>query len=105
MFDRYYRFVMDPSENPLKDLRPAQKFQVMTYLSLMWTGIFTGATGAYVWYDELLIGHALILLGIFSTTYVFRRAQLAQLHSVVKTHRDFPRTDGSARYDDLWGSN
>lgn len=75
MLMRYYRLVMDPNFNALNKLHPAQKFQVMTYLSLMWTGLFTAATGAYVWYDELLLGHAFILIGIFTTTYVFRRLQ------------------------------
>lgn len=105
MITEYYKIVMDPSVNPLKDLKPVQKYQIMTYLSLMWTGLFCAATGAYFWFDELLIGHAFVLTGTFITMIVFERAQTHQRPEIVKTHRDYPRADGTAKYDDIWGSD
>ena len=38
-----YRAVMDPSINPLRNAPPAQRFQLMLYLSIMWTTIFCAA--------------------------------------------------------------
>ena len=74
-----YTAVMDSSVNPLKHLPPAQRFQAMLLLSIMWTTIFCTAAGAWLWYGELLLAHILVLLGIFVTWLVFRRARNAKL--------------------------
>ena len=90
--------VMDDEQNPLQTLPPIHRFQIMTFLSMMWTTIFCTAIGAWYFYGELLVGHTLVLLGIFATAGVFRSAGQSP-----KTYRDYPRSDGSARYDDIWG--
>lgn len=92
-----YRSIMDSDKNPLKNLHPAQRFQIMVFLSVMWTTIFCAGAGAWLWYGELIIGHVLLALGIFATSWTFYRA------SNVATYRDQPREDGTARYDDVWG--
>ena len=45
-----YRAVMDSSVNPLRTLPAAQRFQLMLFLSIMWTNIFCLSAGAWIWY-------------------------------------------------------
>jgi len=92
-----YRLVMDSDKNPLSTLPPAQRFQIMTYLGLMWTVVFCTAFGAWYWFGELAIFHILVALGFVITGLTFRSAQKNG------RHRDHPREDGTARYDDVWG--
>lgn len=70
-----YRTVMDSEKNPLKDLPPAQRFQAMVILSLMWAAIFCSAAGAWIWYGEIVAAHVLLALGAFITGYTFRTAE------------------------------
>lgn len=69
-----YRAVMDPGVNPLRRLPPAQRFQVMVYLSIMWTLIFCVGTGAWLWYGELVLFHVLVAFGALITGTTFHRA-------------------------------
>jgi len=94
-----YRAVMDSDVNPLKHLPPAQRFQIMVYLSIMWTTIFCAGSGAWLWYGELIVLHVLVAFGVLATGFTFRRA------SRVKTYRDHPADDGTTRYDDVWAAS
>jgi hypothetical protein len=96
-----YRTVMDSDRNPLRHLPPIRRFQIMVYLSMMWTAIFCTSAGLWYLYDELLIGHVLVAMGVFITSQTFRRAD--KQATVAVTYRDQPLRDGSARYDDVWG--
>ena len=60
--------------NPLRNLPPAQRFQVMIFLSVMWTTIFTASMTLWVWYGELMTAHILLALGTLITGYTFRLA-------------------------------
>lgn len=93
-----YRLILDSSKNPLRVLPPPQQFQVMTYLGLMWTVIFCAAFGTWYWLGGLVLSHVLLALGFAITGWTFRSAQK------MIGHRDYPREDGTARYDDLWGA-
>ena len=93
-----YRSIMDSERNPLNTMPPAQRFQVMVVLSLMWTSIFCTAASAWFWYGELIAVHVLLALGVAITGMTFRAAPKAE------TYRDHPKTDGTARYDDVWGA-
>jgi fatty-acid desaturase len=93
-----YRAVMDSNYNPLRNLPPAQRFQIMAFLSMMWTTIFCAFAGAWIWYGELMVGHLLVALGFLVTGITFHRA------NSTATYRDQPREDGTARYDDVWGA-
>ncbi len=95
-----YRSIMDADVNPLKNLPPAQRFQLMVSLSVMWTTIFCAGAGAWIWYGELIVLHLLVALGVVVTSLTFRRAARAERG----TYRDHPRLDGTARYDDVWGA-
>ena len=97
LIKRNYALIMDTDKNPLFALPPAQRYQAMIYLSIVWTAVFCVSFGAWYWYGELLIAHVLFALGALITGLKFRSA------SVVKTYRDYPLKDGTARYDDVWG--
>lgn len=94
----WYRTVMDSERNPLRALPPAQRFQIMVVLSLMWTVIFCAAADAWIYSGELVTAHLLLAMGTLITSYSFRSAR------GVKTYRDHPLKDGTARYDDVWGA-
>ncbi|WP_411819942.1 hypothetical protein ABFZ85_00035 [Hyphococcus formosus] len=95
---RIYNSVMDSEKNPLSNLPKAQRFQLMTYLSIMWTTIFCFGLGYWAIYGQLIVLHVLVALGASFTGFTFYNARR-------KTHRDkFKRDDGTARYDDLWGA-
>jgi len=93
-----YHSVMDSDRNPLRHLPPAQRFQAMAFLSIMWTTIFCAVAGAWFWYGELVIGHILLAFGVVVTGFTFRNAENA------RSYRDHPMNDGTARYDDVWGA-
>ena len=92
-----YNSVMNSEENHLRVLPAAQRFQIMTYLSLMWTTIFCIGTGYWFLYGTLIMGHLAVALGIATTVWTFRNAKKSGIY------RDFTREDGTARYDDVWG--
>ncbi len=93
-----YRLVMDSDLNPLRDLPAVQRFQVMLYLSIMWTTIFCAIAGTWVLYSELMVAHVLIAVGFLVTGLAFHQAKRAA------SYRDQPLHDGTARYDDVWGA-
>lgn len=92
-----YRAIMDADVNPLRNMRPAQRFQTMLFLSVMWTTIFSATAGTWAIYGELMVGHVLIALGFAVTGITFHRANRSA------TYRDCPAKDGTTRYDDVWG--
>jgi hypothetical protein len=68
-----YALIMDADKNPLMILPPAQRFQIMVYLSLMWTTIFCAAFGIWIWYGQILAFH-MLSLGIAVTGMTFEIA-------------------------------
>lgn len=70
-----YNLVMDADENALSPLPPAQRFQIMIYLSVMWTTIFCAAAGAWFLYGYLMVGHVLVVLGLAVTGWVFHTSR------------------------------
>ena len=71
---QWYKFIMRSEINPLRNLPPAQRFQVMIFLSIMWTTIFTASMTLWVWYGELMTAHILLALGTLITGSTFRLA-------------------------------
>jgi hypothetical protein len=70
----FYKSVMDSNINPLKNLPPIQRFQVMVYLSFMWTTIFCAGACAWFWYGELIVLHLMVAAGFLVTAFTFRSA-------------------------------
>ncbi len=69
------RVVMDPGLNPLATLPPAQRFQTMVVLSVMWSTIFCAFAGLWFYYGAVVLAHLLVLLGIAATGFTFRSAR------------------------------
>jgi hypothetical protein len=93
-----YDVVMDDNKNPLQRLPKAQRFQIMVFLSVMWSTVFCLAIGSYAYWGELLLGHVALATGVLLTGLTFRQVNK-------RTHRDLYRgKDGTANYDDIWGS-
>ncbi|MGB0575120.1 MAG: hypothetical protein ACPGPC_03050 [Alphaproteobacteria bacterium] len=70
-----YSIVMDESKNPLQSLPKPQRFQVMVFLSLMWTTVFCVAIGSYTYWGELVAGHLAVALGVALTGLTFHSAR------------------------------
>jgi hypothetical protein len=101
MLTNAYDVVMNDDRNPLSTLPKTTRFQIMTALSFLWSALFTVSIGAYMLFGPTVIAHLAVLVGIFFTADIFRRANDRTMH-----HRDAMRNpeDGTARYDDLWGA-
>lgn len=92
-------YLMDEKKNPLRRLPHVQRFQIMSVLGLMWTLIFCISTGAWLWFGHLAVAHVLFAGGFLVTGLTFWSADKRG-----RTYRDYPRKDGTARYDDVWGA-
>ena len=101
MIRQMYDAVMDPQTNPFRALPPKVRLHYMMILSYMWSAVFTIWVGAPMLFGPAVIGHIAILIAIFFTAEVFRRAREQAV-----SHRDRMRDtrDGTALYDDLWGA-
>lgn len=92
-----YELIMDENKNPLQGLPKAQRFQIMVFLSAMWTTVFCLAIGSYAYWGELVLGHVALGSGVLITALTFRTVRR-------RTHRDLYRgKDATAKYDDVWG--
>jgi hypothetical protein len=91
----WFELVMNSERNPLRHFAPPQRFQIMCVLSVMWTTIFCTAFGLWFLYGELIVGHLLLALGTLITGTTFQQARR------VATYRSYPKSDGTARYDDV----
>lgn len=92
-----YDVVMDDSKNPLQRLPKVQRFQIMVFLSVMWSTVFCLAIGSYAFWGTLVLGHVALASGVLITGLTFRAVKK-------RTHRDlYQNKDGTAKYDDVWG--
>ena len=66
---------MSPNKNPLRHLPKIVRFQFMTTLAFMWSLIFTLWIGSIAYFGPSVIIHLLILIGVFFTADVFRKAK------------------------------
>jgi hypothetical protein len=68
-----FEVVMNENKNPLQRLPKAQRFQIMVFLSCMWTTVFCLAIGSYGYWGELLLGHVSLAAGVLITGVTFRQ--------------------------------
>jgi hypothetical protein len=94
---------MDEERNPLQKLPKTTRFQIMVSLAYMWCAIFCLGVGSYVLFGVSLALHTLLLVGIFTTTYIFERANKQQIISPRNSYKD--KKDGGVMYDDIWGGS
>ena len=97
-----YEVVMNPELNPLRGLPKIVRFQFMSALALMWSIVFSVWSGMVALVGPSMVVHILLLLGVFFTADVFRRATCKNRVDHRAKYRD--PSDGCARYDDLWGA-
>ena len=72
----WFLALMDSSRNPLARLRPAERFQIMATLAIMWSLIFCAMAGIMVWYPAYLAAHFVLLaIGTLVTAVVFKSAE------------------------------
>ena len=94
----FYTVLMDPAKNPLSGLPKVQRFQIMTYLGIMWSTLFTFGIGYWAIYGQLVVFHVLLALGVTFTATTFFEARQQSHRDVIK------RADGTPMYDDIWGA-
>lgn len=107
MLRENYDLIMDPNVNGLWRLPKMVRFQFMSVLAFMWSAVFTVWTGWISLFGPSAIGHMILLVGVFFTAEIFRRANLRNPPELRPVHhRDAMRnkSDGTALYDDLWGA-
>jgi len=91
-----YASIMNDERNPLRILPPAQRFQTMTYLAIMWTTIFCAAAGSWFWYGQLLTAHMLVVLGAFITSAIFSTTERGLLKSSIRVTESSGRDRGTS---------
>jgi hypothetical protein len=82
MLQRLYDLVMDPDSNPLRGLPKTVRFQVMVLLAYMWSVVFCVYIGMLALIGPSILVHTVLLLGVFFTADIFRRARLGELDTV-----------------------
>ena len=70
-----YAVVMNEDLNPLQSIPKVFRFQIMLFLSVMWSTVFCLTLGSWLWWGELVLGHLAIALGILITTLTFAKAR------------------------------
>ena len=70
-----YNVVMNSKFNPLSKLPRAVSFQIMVVLSWMWSVVFSVWVGSILAFGASVGIHMILLVGIFFTAEVFRRAR------------------------------
>ena len=101
MITSLYENVMNSERNPLRNLPRTVRFQLMVVLSWMWSVIFALWIGSIVAFGVSATAHLLLLVGVFVTVEVFRRAK-ERGRGYDDLFRD-PK-DGGAMHDDVWGA-
>ena len=71
----FYSIVMNSSLNPLSKLPKSVRFQIMVLLSWMWSVVFSLWVGSVLAFGASVSVHIILLIGIFFTAEVFRRAR------------------------------
>lgn len=101
MIRHLYDLVMDPNRNPLQALPKMVRFQYMVILAYMWSVIFSIYLGTVAVLGPSIAAHTILLIGVFFTADIFRRARARSL-SYDELFRD--PVDGTAMHDDVWGA-
>ncbi len=98
-----YSAVMNPDVNPLRHLPEIVRFQLMTSLALMWSIVFSVWAGMVTLAGPSMLVHATLLIGVYFTGDVFRRAN--KQNSANHRAKYLDPSDGCSRYDDIWGAS
>ncbi|MEP6967524.1 MAG: hypothetical protein ABI906_05545 [Pseudomonadota bacterium] len=78
MLKSVWNSIMDPDRNALLRMPKIVRFQLMIVLSVVWSAIFCVSASILVWFPGYVLAHvALLLIGIFGTSWLFRNAEAA----------------------------
>ena len=69
-----YEVIMDAEKNPFMQLPKIVRFQLMIVMSYMWSAVFTIWIGSMYTLWPSIVGHTALLVGVFFTADIFRRA-------------------------------
>lgn len=83
MVKSLYNLVMDPNRNPLQALPKMVRFQYMVVLAYMWSAVFSIYIGTIALLGPSIAAHTILLIGVFFTADVFRRARARVLAQAV----------------------
>tara|TARA_E500000331_G_scaffold294557_1_gene292351 strand:- start:755 stop:1060 length:306 start_codon:yes stop_codon:yes gene_type:complete len=97
-----YEVLVNPELNPLRGLPKNVRFQLTLALTLIWSIIFSVCSGMVALVGPSMAVHVLLLLGVFFTAVMFRRATCK--NSVYHRAKYRDPSNGCARYDNLWGA-
>jgi hypothetical protein len=75
MIRNAYASLMNSELNPLRNLPKTVRFQIMVSLSWMWSVVFALWLGSVLAFGASVAVHLILLVGVFGTTEVFRRAR------------------------------
>lgn len=70
-----YALIMDADRNPLRSLPKMVRFQYMTVLAYLWSLVFCLYIGAIALVGPSIAVHTILLIGVFFTADLFRRAR------------------------------
>lgn len=70
-----YRSIMDSSVNAFSNLPKIVRFQYMSILAFMWSGVFALWLGNIMMFGPSVFGHMFLLLGVFFTADTFQRVR------------------------------
>jgi hypothetical protein len=101
MIKSLYDVVMSPDRNPLQSLPKMVRFQYMVILAYIWSVVFSIYLGTIALLGPSIAAHTILLIGVFFTADIFRRARARAL-SYDELFKD--PADGTAMYDDVWGA-
>lgn len=87
-----YNLVMDPNRNPLQALPKMVRFQYMVILAYMWSAVFSIYIGTIALLGPSIAAHTILLIGVFFTADVFRRARAHSLGDDELFHDPVDRT-------------
>lgn len=82
MLKSWYDLVMNYERNPLRALPKPVRFQIMLLLSYLWSVVFSMYIGMVAMVGPSIAAHTILLVGIFFTADIFRRARNGQLNAV-----------------------
>jgi hypothetical protein len=105
MIRRSFELVMNTEKNPFRSLPKMVRFQFMVILAYLWSAVFTIWAGSVMLLGPTVLGHSVLLVGIFFTADAFRWAR-SQAQLGARGHRDAMRNprDGTVLHDDIWGA-
>lgn len=74
-YERSWRSIMDETINPLRNSQLTTAYMMMQVLAWMWSAIFSIAMGSYFVFGVSVVGHVVLIAGIFLTVMTFRNAE------------------------------